>query len=198
MPAWKQAAVLGSIVLALALFGGTTLAFSMRQLEYGIGITEHKFSFRAAEFLRRNPVPGKMINFFDIGGFLDWQLYPQALTFIDGRTYNHEVFEDHQKIMAGCRGWESIVDKYGANHIVIKSMDSSGSILPIVPVLTTHPGWALVFSDGLFLVFVRDEPGTRDYLLRHGINKGVLPGHIIQEARHYRYLGVPPPRPTTR
>jgi len=190
--AWKQAAVLASIVLALVFFGGAILSFSMRQLEYGIGMTEHKFSFRAAEFLRKNPVPGKMINFFDIGGFLDWQLYPQALTFIDGRTYNHEVFEDHQKVMGAWPGWENIVDKYGANHIVIKSMDSSGSILPIVPALSTHPGWGLVFSDGLFLVFVREESGTRDYIRRHGINKGIIPGHIILEARHYRYLGVSP------
>jgi hypothetical protein len=164
----------------------------MRQLEYGIGMTEHKFSFRAAEFLRRNPVPGKMINFFDIGGFLDWQLYPQALTFIDGRTYNREVFEDHQKIMGGWPGWEGIVDKYGANHIILKAMDSSGTILPIVPTLMSHPGWGLVFSDGLFLVFVRDEPGTREYLRRHGIDKGGIPAHIILEARHYRYLGVSP------
>lgn len=189
---WRQAAVLGTIVAALILFGGTTLGFSMRQLEYGIGMTEHKFSFRAAEFLRQNPVPGKMINFFDIGGFLDWQLYPQALTFIDGRTYNREVFEDHQKIMGGWPGWERIVDKYGANHIILKSMDSSGSILPIVPALMSHPGWGLVFSDGLFLVFVRDEPGTREYLRRHGIDKGRIPAHIILEARHYRYLGVSP------
>ena len=26
-----------------------------------------------------------------------------------------------------------------------------------MPILPTHPGWALVFSDGLFLVFVRER-----------------------------------------
>ncbi|MCL2103211.1 MAG: hypothetical protein FWH25_04140, partial [Syntrophorhabdaceae bacterium] len=71
--------VFGAITLALALFGTTTLSFSMRQLEYGVGMTKHKFSFEAIEFLRLNPVPGRMINFFDIGGFLNWQLYPQTL-----------------------------------------------------------------------------------------------------------------------
>ncbi len=187
-----QGTVLGGVVLALVAFGVTTLSFSMRQLEYGIGITKHKFSFEAAEFLRRNPIPGKMINFFDIGGFLDWQLYPGALTFIDGRTYNHEVFRHHQLIMGAAPDWERIVEKYGANHIVIKSMDSSGSILPIVPVLVTHPGWALVFSDGLFLVFVRNDPGSRDYIRRHEVPKSAIPGHIIMEADHYRFLGVAP------
>lgn len=189
---WRQATVLGAVVFALAAFGGTNLAFSMRQLEFGVGMTKHKFSFAAAEFLRKNPVPGKMINFFDIGGFLDWQLYPQALTFIDGRTYNQAVFQDHQLLMAAAPGWEGIVEKYGATHFIIKAMDSSGTILPIVPALSNHPGWSLVFSDGLFLVFVRNSDELREYLRMHEVPKALVPRHIITEAFHYKFLGVHP------
>jgi hypothetical protein len=178
------------VLFALGAFGGTTLAFSFSQLEYGIGITQHKFSFKAAEFLRRNPIPGRMFNFFDIGGFLDWQLYPQALTFIDGRTYNQEVFAEHQMITAAMPGWDNVLRKYGVTYIVLKSMDSSGMILPIVPALANDPGWSLVFSDGL--VFVRNSPPLREYVLRHQIPKGVIPQHIIQEAYHYTFLGVSP------
>ena len=178
--------------MALAAFGGTTLAFSFSQLEYGIGMTEHKFSFAAAEFLRKNPIPGKMFNFFDIGGFLDWQLYPQALTFIDGRTYNQEVFMEHQVVTGAMPGWEKVLEKYGINYVVLKSMDSSGMILPIVPVLANSSGWSLVFSDGLFVVFVRNTPELRDYIREHEISKGVLPQHIIQESYHYMFLGISP------
>jgi hypothetical protein len=186
------AAVAGVVVLALVAFGGTTLAFSFAQLEYGVGITEHKFSFKAAEFLRRNPVPGKMFNFFDIGGFLDWQLYPGALTFIDGRTYNQQVFMEHQSVTGGMPGWERVVDKYGITYFVLKSMDSSGTILPIVPVLANDPNWSLVFSDGLFVIFVRNTPELRGYVKAHEIPKGILPKHIIREAYHYTFLGVSP------
>ena len=157
-----------------------------------MGITEHKFSFKAAEFLRKNPIPGKMFNFFDIGGFLDWQLYPQALTFIDGRTYNQEVFMEHQTVTGALPGWEKVLEKYGINYIVLKSMDSSGMILPIVPALANAPNWALVFSDGLFVVFVRNAPELREYIKAHEIPKGILPRHIIQEAYHYIFLGVSP------
>jgi len=155
-------------------------------------MTEHKFSFPAAEFLRKSPVPGKMFNFFDIGGFLDWKLYPQALTFIDGRTYNQEVFMEHQIVTGAMSGWEKVLEKYGINYIVLKSMDSSGMILPIVPVLANAPDWALVFSDGLFVVFVRNAPELRGYIRAHEIPKGVLPQHIIREAYHYMFLGVSP------
>jgi hypothetical protein len=71
-------------------------------------------------------------------------------------------------------------------------MDSSGMILPIVPALANDTTWSLVFSDGLFLVFVRNIPELRDYIRRHEIPKGILPQHIIQEAYHYMFLGVSP------
>jgi hypothetical protein len=189
---FRRASVLGVVVLAMVAFGGITLAFSFSQLEYGIGMTEHKFSFEAAKFLRENPVPGRMFNFFDIGGFLDWQLYPQAMTYIDGRTYNQSVFQDHQIVTGGMAGWQGVLEKYGATYAVLKTMDSSGMILPIVPVLSSDPNWSLVFSDGLFVVFVRSLPSTKEYIRRHQIPKETIPRHIILEAYHYMYLGVSP------
>jgi hypothetical protein len=65
-------------------------------------------------------------------------------------------------------------------------------ILPIVPLLANDPNWALVFSDGLFVVFVRNTPELRGYIKAHEIPKGDLPRHIIQEAYHYTFLGVSP------
>jgi hypothetical protein len=185
-------AVAAAMGVFLVIMGVFTLSFSMSQLEYGLGMTEHKFSFAAAEFLRKNPVPGKMFNFFDIGGFLDWQLYPGALTFIDGRTYNQEVFMEHQVVTGAMPGWEKVIDKYGITYFVLKAMDSSGMILPIVPVLANHPGWSLVFSDGLFVVFVRNTPDLQQYIRAYEIPKGILPQHIIREAYHYMFLGVSP------
>ena len=187
-----QLALIAATVFALLAFGGTTVSFSFSQLQFGVGITEHKFSFKAGEFLRENPVPGKMFNFFDIGGFLDWQLYPQALTFIDGRTYNQKVFMEHQKVTGALPGWEEILRHYGVTYIVTKSMDSSGMVLPLIPALANDPNWALVFSDGLFVVFVRNTPELQGYIARHAIPKSVLPQHIISESYHYMHLGVSP------
>ena len=89
-------------------------------------------------------------------------------------------------------GWERTIDKYGITYFVLKSMDSSGTILPIVPILANDPNWSLVFSDGLFVVFVRNVPETRAYIKEHEISKGVLPRHIINEAYHYMFLGISP------
>lgn len=187
-----RVAVPAAVVVALLAFGAVTLSFSFSQLQFGVGKTEHKFSFAAAEFLRKNPIPGNMFNFFDIGGFLDWQLYPQALTFIDGRTYNQEVFLEHQVVTGGMPGWEEVLRRYGVTYIVTKAMDSSGMVLPLVPALSNHPDWALVFADGLFVVFVRNTPENQPLIRKFGIAKGMISRHIIWEAYHYTYLGVSP------
>ncbi|OGQ00691.1 MAG: hypothetical protein A2Z40_05810 [Deltaproteobacteria bacterium RBG_19FT_COMBO_60_16] len=180
------------IIVALSVFGAVTLSFSFSQLEWGVGITGHKFSFAAAEFLRKNPIPGKMFNFFDIGGFLDWQIYPQALTFIDGRTYNQEVFMEHQSVTGAAPGWEDILRKYDITYIVLKSIDSSGMILPVIIPLSNHPDWSLVFADGLFVIFVRNSPENREYIAKHTLSKNILPRQIIAESYHYMHLGVSP------
>lgn len=190
--AWGRAAVTTVTVLALVAFGGTTLVFSLGQLQYGVGLTEHKFSLAAAEFLRKNPVQGNMFNFFDIGGFLDWQLYPGALTFIDGRTYNQGVFMEHQTVTAAFPGWENILDKYAVTYIVTKAVDSAGMTLPLIPTLANHPGWSLVFADGLFVVFVRNTPENQDYLRKFGLPKNRLWQEVIWESYHYMFLGVSP------
>jgi hypothetical protein len=77
-------------------------------------------------------------------------------------------------------------------YIIIKTMDSSGMILPIVPVLANDPGWKLVFSDGLFVIFVRDVPENQAYIRKFEMPKGILPRHIIAESFHYMHLGVSP------
>jgi len=187
-----QVAMTGLVIVALSVFGTVTLSFSFSQLEYGVGITGHKFSFAAAEFMRKNPIPGKMFNFFDIGGFLDWQIYPQALTFIDGRTYNQEVFMEHQSVTGAMPGWEDILRKYDVTYIVLKSVDSSGMILPVIIALSNNPDWSLVFADGLFVIFVRNSPENREYIAKHNLSKNILPRQIIAESYHYRYLGVSP------
>jgi hypothetical protein len=77
-------------------------------------------------------------------------------------------------------------------YVVTKAMDSSGMILPLIPALANDKEWSLVFSDGLFVVFVRDTPETQAYASKFAIPKYTLPKHIILEAEHYMYLGVSP------
>lgn len=186
----RYAAASLSVCGAIAL-GGSSLAISLSGVEYGVGMTEHKYSFGAVEFLRRTRPPGYMFNFFDIGGFLDWQLHPEKLTFIDGRGAPPGVYMDYNTVVAGFPGWDRILDRYGADLIVTKAVDSTGMVLPLIDRLLGDRGWALVFSDGLALVFLKDTPGNAAIIRRHEIPKREVYRHIVVEAWHEIRMGAP-------
>jgi hypothetical protein len=168
--------------------------FKLRDtMEWGIGITEHKFSFRSTEFLKTLDIRGNMFNFFDIGGFLEWQLHPQKLTFIDGRGAPWAHFTEHQIVTSGMPGIENVFSKYNITYVVTKAADSSGMVLPLVNYLASRSEWELVFADGLSLVFVKNSPENRHIVEKYKIPKGILNNHIVAELIHYTYLGVSKP-----
>ena len=159
-------------------------------MEWGIGLTEHKFSFKGTEFLKGLDIRGNMFNFFDIGGFLEWQLHPEKLTFIDGRGAGWPQFIEHQVVTAGMNGIENVFSKYNITYIATKAADSSGTVLPLVNYLGARADWELVFADGLMLVFVKNIPENRHIIEKYRMPKGILNNHIIAEWIHYTFLGV--------
>ena len=185
------------VVVATSLFllimgtGAYYQYYKLRDImEWGIGITEHKFSFKGAEFLKGLDIKGNMFNFFDIGGFLEWQLYPQKLPFIDGRGAGLPQFPEHQVVTSGMNGTENVFSKYNITYIVIKAADSSGMVLPLVNYLAAKRDWELVFADGLMLVFMKNIPENRHIIEKYRKPKGILNNHIVAELVHYTYLGV--------
>lgn len=185
------------VVVATALFlliMGSSAFYQYHKLrdtmEWGIGITEHKFSFKGTEFLKGLDIRGNMFNFFDIGGFLEWQLHPKKLVFIDGRGAGWPHFIEHQVVTGGMNGTDNVFSKYNITYVVIKAADSSGTILPLVNYLAARDDWELVFADGLMLVFVKNSPENRHVIEKYRLPKGILGNHIVAELIHYTFLGV--------
>ncbi|MBI5418624.1 MAG: hypothetical protein HZA60_00910 [Deltaproteobacteria bacterium] len=185
------------IVLAWLVFLGATGygAYYIRVgtadiVENGIGLTEHKFSLKSGEFLRNLDIKGNMFNFFDLGGFVEWQVYPRKLTFIDGRAGNPTLFMEHQAITSGMGDMESTFRKYNITYVITKTVDSAGMVLPLINYLAMSPSWELVFADGLAVVFVKNIPENRAIIDRYKISKNVLGAQIVSEMLHSTYLGI--------
>jgi hypothetical protein len=185
------AAVCTSVFLLIMGTGAFYQYYKLRDvMEWGIGITEHKFSFRGVEFLKGLDIRGNMFNFFDIGGFLEWQLTPRKMTFIDGRGMGWPQFREHQIVTSGMNETADVFSKYNITYVAIKAADSSGTVLPLVNYLALSRDWGLVFADGLMLVFVKNIPENREILEKYGIPKGAINNAIVAELVHYTFLGV--------
>ena len=193
LPAARSTGVVVATSLFLLIMG-TGAFYQYHKLldvmEWGIGITEHKFSFKGVEFLKGLDIRGNMFNFFDIGGFLEWQLHPKKLTFIDGRGAGWPQFQEHQIVTSGMNGIENVFSKYNISYIATKAADSSGTVLPLVNYLGANKDWELVFADGLMLVFMKNIPENRHIIEKYRLPKGILNNHLVAELIHYTYLGV--------
>jgi hypothetical protein len=131
-----------------------------------------------------------MFNFFDLGGFVEWQLFPRKLTFIDGRAGNPSLFAEHQLITSAQGDIEGIFRKYNITYVVTKTVDSSGVVLPLIGYLNSNPNWELVFADGIAVVFVKNVPENRAIIAKYRLSKGVLGNQVVNELIHSIYLGV--------
>lgn len=179
------------VFLSVTGYGAYFIRTGTRNIvENGIGLTEHKFSLLSGEFLRNLDIQGNMFNFFDLGGFLEWQLFPGKRVFIDGRAGTPALFQEHQAVTSAIGDIEGIFRRYGITYIVTKTVDSSGIVLPLVNYLGVNPGWELVFADGLTVVFVKNIPENRPIIERYRLPKNLLANQIINELIHYTYIGV--------
>lgn len=162
--------VAGAFPLAIA---GGLLAFLVLNTARGevlrFQIVESSYPTAAVEFLNKNPLPGRIFNLYDWGGFLIWNL-PQNQVFIDGRCLNETAFLHYSLIISAIEDkdqrngkplWNSLLDEYQVEVIVTNAVSGSGYAVPLVSKLIADPGWQLLYKDGVALIFVRDRPETR-------------------------------------
>jgi hypothetical protein len=131
---------------AFLLFGVVrNTGFSLRDLDRAIS---HEFPVDAANFLRRNPLPGPIYNDFNWGSFLIWYMSNYPVSF-DGRTdlYGEKL----DGIIARSREGD-----YSSDPILKESrlvLLQKG--LPLTAALARDPQFKAVYEDQIAVIFVR-------------------------------------------
>jgi hypothetical protein len=106
---------------------------------------------RLTTFLREANLPGPMFNSYNWGGFLMFAL-PEQSVFVDGRTdlYGDSFLrQDYLPAAVGESGWQSILDRYGIQLVVMEA--DSG----LVGMLRQETSWQLRYEDEQAVVFSR-------------------------------------------
>jgi hypothetical protein len=131
------------------------------QMRPGLGVNKDALPVRAADFISRNHLHGRMYNTMAYGGYLLWKLYPQVKVFIDGRTdvYGPQFIDHTLK-----SNWQQLKDQYHFDFAVIDNID----IYRGYPAreLDEDNNWALVYFDDVNLVYVRKDGA--DAAVAHG------------------------------
>jgi hypothetical protein len=66
--------------------------------------------------------PGPLFNSYNWGGLIIWELYPEYLTFVDGRTdlFDDEILEDYLTIWRAGPGWEKLLDLWKIQIVFVE------------------------------------------------------------------------------
>ena len=104
----------------------------------------------ATQYLVDHRPPGQLFNYYNFGGYLIWMAYPTYHVFIDGRTevYGDSVFDQYLRVEYLSADFESTLDHYGVNTVVVSAGD------PLRPLLESR-GWRQVYGDAVARIYVR-------------------------------------------
>jgi hypothetical protein len=159
-------------VRKLAAWTGVTVCvcwFAMHKIshpQWGAGPASGVFPVAAAKAIMEIRPPGRIFNFYDLGGYLDWALEGQYQVFIDGRHYGaNRALAVHDAVTRGRSGWQRALDQYDVNTIIIQATRShQAQLVPLVKILAGDPDWELAVRGEKALLFLKagavpDLPG---------------------------------------
>jgi hypothetical protein len=173
----------------LLAFAGTCLAVAAVATQFllttppplwGTGILRWRIPVAAAEFLRRDPPPGRMWNSFNYGGYLLFAL-PEHKVFVDGRNdmvYPFEFFDLAARALSEPTLLVQQLERYQVGFAVIQCTQLQDSRFAW---LHQHPEWRLVYLDDLAAIVVRRGPESAEYLARHEYRQ-LAPDNAVSRA----------------
>ncbi len=105
----------------------------------------------AVDYIRRQNLPGPMLNEYVFGGYLIWAL-PEHKVFIDGRADVYDwagIFPQFARWSTLAEDPRLLLDRYGIRFCLLRRGNALSVVLPYLP------GWRKAYSDDVAEVFVR-------------------------------------------
>jgi hypothetical protein len=108
----------------------------------------------AVDFVQAEQPPGPLFNSYNWGGYVLWRLYPDYLSFVDGRTdlFDDEILNSYLAAWSGQPSWKSLFENWGIRLVMIEP-DA-----PLVTVLQSS-GWQVLYQDSVSVVLAPQARG---------------------------------------
>jgi hypothetical protein len=110
----------------------------------------------AVDFVQAKQPPGPLFNSYNWGGYVLWRLYPNYLSFVDGRTdlFDDEILNSYLAAWSGQPSWKSLFEKWGIRLVMIEPE------APLVTVLQSS-GWQVLYQDPISVVLAPQAQGGK-------------------------------------
>ncbi len=111
---------------------------------------QEQMPVEAFELIEREQFAGELFNSYNWGGYVVWKLYPEYLSFVDGRTdlFGDEILDQYINIWLAGSGWEQELKRWEIQLVLIEPH------APLAHALKGS-GWILQFEDSRAVVLTR-------------------------------------------
>lgn len=135
-----------TIFLLLSVASGLQISTSLSS-KANQDVIEAKFPVYAVEYLRNVQTTMNLFNTYNWGGYIIWELHPDYLSFVDGRTdlFDDEILDQYLVTWQGLAGWERVFETWDIEVALVE---------PWAPlrVRLEAQGWAIDYEDDLAVV----------------------------------------------
>lgn len=149
--------VLALLILAVVITGYQQIKLvskSNASVEAMSKYSEYKYPYDAVQYIKAHPPSGNMLNMYNMGGYLIWQL-PEYKVFIDGRMpswkyHGQSVMLEFQDLVNLKNNWQNILDKYKVDWAFLDPRASLAVVL-------ANDGWKNVYQDNLAVILIKND-----------------------------------------
>lgn len=133
---------------AIFLFVNTLVHFEQKQEI----VTRDRFPVGAVNYMTENQINGRILNSYNWGGYMIWNLYPQYKVYIDGRCdmYGAEFVTHYVDIYFAKPGWEDSLEEEMIEYVLVEK----GTYISAA--LQQTQEWLLMYEDDVSVLYGRN------------------------------------------
>lgn len=138
----------------------------------GFGLTPR--AEEAALFFKEHNLHGPIFNDYDIGNYLDYELFPQEKVFIDNRpeAYSADFVKNtYLASLSSERKWHETEVKYNFNVIFFYHYDQEPHLRQFLWNRMKDQNWALVYADTYNVIFVKNISANKNVIQKFRITR---------------------------
>ncbi len=142
-------------ILVLIIINLTFAIFLYQKPNFNLAIAENYKN--GVDFFLKNNLPGNIFNNFDIGGYLDYRLYPRYQTFVDNRpeAFPKEFFAKYRQIQTDSVIRRAEFKKYNINSVIFSVNDITPWAQEFLQQIIKNPEWQAVYLDNAMIILIR-------------------------------------------
>ena len=162
MPAAARRNPLGALNLLLAsiaVFVLVLLSPWVRPRMYGTTLVAPQTPVQAMDFIEKHALKGRIFHPQEYGDYLIWRLWPEHRSFIDGRVhlFGAALVREYQQVFVDS-GWERLLEPYDIRYLLLNKDREQAENVPLMDNVRKSPGWAVIYEDGLTVLFEKRPP----------------------------------------